>query len=186
LEPRQEPYEFHLEPEQERYRIIFLFVLTMIFLLLFFKFPKIDHGKLPQHNHTNSSNNNGHTSEQYRRYAIFSIDNFIYLSISGLLVLIFSILLKKEKRNSDEDDDRSGTVLYSLFHYKRVVIISGLVEPIKLLRINDRLETTAIIVIQMFEILEILEETMVDIDGSAQYGVFAQILKRVFFIILIA
>jgi hypothetical protein len=108
------------------------------------------------------------------------------LSISGLLVLIFSILLKKEKRNSDEDDDRSGTVLYSLFHYKRVVIISGLVEPIKLLRINDRLETTAIIVIQMFEILEILEETMIDIDGSAQYGVFAQILKRVFFIILIA
>jgi hypothetical protein len=56
----------------------------------------------------------------------------------------------------------------------------------KLLRITDRFKTTAIIVIQMFEILEILEETVIDIDGSAQYGVFAQILKRVFFVILIA
>jgi hypothetical protein len=72
------------------------------------------------------------------------------------------------------------------FTIRELLFISGLVEPIKLLRINDRFETTAIIVIQMFEILEILEETMVDIDESAQYGVFAQILKRVFFIILIA
>jgi hypothetical protein len=56
----------------------------------------------------------------------------------------------------------------------------------KLLRITDRFKTTAIIVIQMFEILEILEETVVDIDESAQYGVFPQILIRVFFVILIA
>jgi hypothetical protein len=77
-------------------------------------------------------------------------------------------------------------VLSSLFQSKSFFFILGLVEPIKLLRINDRFETTAIIVIQMFEILEVLEETVVDIDESAQYGVFAQIIKRVFFVILIA
>jgi len=38
----------------------------------------------------------------------------------------------------------------------------------------------------MFEILGVLEETVIDIDESAQYGIFAQILKRVFFVILIA
>jgi hypothetical protein len=59
------------------------------------------------------------------------------------------------------------------------------VEPIKLLRITDRFETTAIIVIQMFEILEVLEETVIDIDESAQYGVFVQIIVRILFIILI-
>jgi hypothetical protein len=56
----------------------------------------------------------------------------------------------------------------------------------KLLRITDRFKTTAIIVIQMFEILEILEETVIDIDESTQYGVFPQILIRVFFVIVIA
>ncbi len=56
----------------------------------------------------------------------------------------------------------------------------------KLLRITDRFKTTAIIVIQMFEILEILEETVIDIDESTQYGVFPQILIRVFFVIIIA
>jgi len=56
----------------------------------------------------------------------------------------------------------------------------------KLLRITDRFKTTAIIVIQMFEILEILEETVIDIDESTQYGVFPQILMRVFFVIIIA
>jgi hypothetical protein len=38
----------------------------------------------------------------------------------------------------------------------------------------------------MFEILEVLEETVIDIHESAQYGVIVQILKRVFFIIIIA
>jgi hypothetical protein len=55
----------------------------------------------------------------------------------------------------------------------------------KLLRITDRAETTAIIVVQTFEIFEILQETIVDIDESAQYGVFVQILARIFFVILI-
>lgn len=38
----------------------------------------------------------------------------------------------------------------------------------------------------MFEILKVLEETMMDIDMSAQFGILIQILQRIFFIILIA
>lgn len=38
----------------------------------------------------------------------------------------------------------------------------------------------------MFEILEVLEETMIDIDKSAQFGIFVQIFQRIFFVILIA
>jgi hypothetical protein len=38
----------------------------------------------------------------------------------------------------------------------------------------------------MLEILGILEETVIDIDESAQYGIFVQIFKRIFFVILIA
>jgi hypothetical protein len=38
----------------------------------------------------------------------------------------------------------------------------------------------------MLEIVGVLEETVIDIDESAQYGIFAQIIKRIFFVILIA
>ncbi len=65
------------------------------------------------------------------------------------------------------------------------IFILGLVEPIKLLRITDRYETTIIIAIQMFEILKILEGTLIDIDESVQYGVLFVIFKRIFFVILI-
>ncbi len=109
LEPVPEQYEFNLTPEQERYRIVFLLVLSIIFFIPFFKSPTIDHVKLHQVNHTDLLNSNSHTMGQRRRYAIYSIDNFIYLSVSGSLVLIFSILLKMEKRDPNEDDDRSGT-----------------------------------------------------------------------------
>jgi hypothetical protein len=37
----------------------------------------------------------------------------------------------------------------------------------------------------MFEILEVLQETIIDIDESAQYGVFGQMIARIFFVILI-
>ena len=56
----------------------------------------------------------------------------------------------------------------------------------KLLQITDRWTTTAIVIIQMFEILEVLEKTMIDIEISAQFGIFAQIFQRLFFIVLIA
>ncbi len=181
-----------MEPEEQHLRNIFLGILTIVFFLFFFKFPPVPYIKLPQLNNTNLSKIDSlidkkvHTIGQYRRYAIFRIDNFIYLLVSGLLVFIFSILIKKEKRVKDEYDDRSGTLVFFKIYFNRRDFILGLVEPMKLLRITDRFKTTAIIVIQMFEILEILEETVIDIDGSAQYGVFAQILKRVFFVILIA
>ncbi len=61
-----------------------------------------------------------------------------------------------------------------------------LVEPIKLFRVTDRYETTLVVAIQMFEILEILEETLLDIEKSAESGVLIGICKRLFFIILIA
>ena len=51
---------------------------------------------------------------------------------------------------------------------------------------TDRWTTTIIVIIQMFEILEVLEETMIDIDKSAQFGIFVQIFQRIFFVILIA
>ena len=115
MEPVQERYEFNLKPKQEVYRIGFLFILTMAFFILFFKTPTIDLVKLSQLN--------GHMMRQRRRYAIFSTDNYIYLAISAVLVLTFSLLLKMEKRYPDEDDDRSGTttILSSLFRYKRIV-----------------------------------------------------------------
>ncbi|CAF1135919.1 unnamed protein product [Rotaria sp. Silwood1] len=83
--------------------------------------------------------------------------------------------------NNQTDFNCSCSFLYDGLFCEKCIV-----EPIKLLRITDRYSTTWIIVIQMLEILGVLEETIIDIDESAQYGVFAQILKRVFFVILIA
>jgi hypothetical protein len=64
-------------------------------------------------------------------------------------------------------------------------LISDILEPIKLFHVTDRYKTATIIAVQTFEILEILEETLIDIDESSQSGVFVGIFKRIFFIILI-
>jgi hypothetical protein len=196
MDPEKDKNEFKLTKGEQRLRNIFLGIFTIVFLLFFFKLPPNDRVKLTQLNDTNLSkidsliNDNINFTRQYRRYTILRTDNFILLFISGLLVIIFSILNKQEKRNENEDDDRSGIVIRLFFYIKFVSLgdffLLGIVEPIKLLRITDRWSTTAIIVIQMFEILGVLEETVIDIDESAQYGIFAQILKRVFFVILVA
>ncbi len=186
IPPERDKNKFKLTKEEQRLRNKFLRRFTVVFLLFFFKFPAIHHVKLAQLNNTNLSkidsltDDNVHLIGQYRRYTFLRTDNFIFLIISGLLVFIFSILIKKEKRDTNEDDEPLGIMVPCLN------IELALVEPIKLLRITDRWPTTWIIVIQMLEILGVLEETVIDIDESAQYGIFVQIFKRIFFVILIA
>ncbi len=100
-------YEFKLGKKEQRHRKIFLIFLAIVFLVAIFKIPPIHYIKSPQQNHTNLSkvdstvDNKTHTFGQYRRYAI-SIINAIYLLICGLLVFIFSILLKNEKRAEND------------------------------------------------------------------------------------
>lgn len=96
-------YEFKLGKKEQCHRKMFLIFLTVVFLVAIFKIPSIHYIKSPLQNHTNLSkvdstvDSKTHRFEQYRRYAI-SIINAIYLLICGLLVFIFSILLKNEKR----------------------------------------------------------------------------------------
>jgi hypothetical protein len=100
---KDETYEFELREREQHHRKILLIFLTIIFLVAIFKIPPIHYIKSTQLNHThslqaNSSfDNNIHTLGQCRRYAI-SIINCFYLLISIFIVLIFSYLLKKEKR----------------------------------------------------------------------------------------
>ncbi len=114
----QAPPELNLTTKEPCHRKIFLRVLTIIFLLFFFKFPAISDVKLIQMNGTNSSeiksfiNDSVHMIQQYTRYTILRIDNLIFFLTSAILVAIFSFLNKPEPGNQDDDDDRSGTVIF--------------------------------------------------------------------------
>ena len=98
----------------------------------------------------------------------FRVDNFIFLFVSITLVIIFSFMNKRDMQHQKTDNGQSS-----------------ILEPIKLLYITDRYKTAIIVAIQTFEILDILAETLIDIDESLQSGVFLGIFKRMFFIILI-
>jgi hypothetical protein len=128
VDPEKDKNEFKLTKGEQRLRNIFLGIFTIVFLLFFFKFPPNAHAKLTQLNDTNLSkidsliDDNVHFIEQYRRYTILRTDNFILLFISGLLFIIFSILNKLEKRDENEDDDRSGIVILFFLNVKFVSV----------------------------------------------------------------
>ena len=180
----QSANEFGLKSEEKSHRKRILRFLTAIFFLIFFKLPTIDPVPLIPMNNSGLSKDTVLTFGQYIRFAFLRYD-LIFLFISLVLVVIFSVLNKREKR--DDDDEGSGIViLFRNFLLRRILSILAIVEPIKLLQVTDRWTTTAIVIIQMFEILKVLEETMMDIDISAQFGILVQILQRIFFVILIA
>lgn len=62
--------------------------------------------------------------------------------------------------------------------------ILDIIEPIKPFYITDRYKTVAIITIQMFEILKILDETLIDISEASQSGIFVKIFTRMSFVII--
>ena len=160
--------EFYLNNSEHNLRKLFLFFFWVVFSLTFFKLPAIH--SIPSillHNASSSSNEHITTIKQFIQYTFLRIDNFIFLCVSLGLIGIFSYLNRYEKRDVNEYQSR-------------------IVEPMKLLQITDRWTTTAIVIIQMFEILEVLETTITNIDKSAEFGVFAQIFHRIFFVILIA
>jgi uncharacterized membrane protein len=96
-------------------------IFTIVFLLVFFKFPAIHHVNSTQLNNTNLSkvdsptDGNVYLIGQYRQYTL-RIDNIIFLLVSGLLVFIFSYLNKREKQDEsdDDDDNRSGIAVLFL------------------------------------------------------------------------
>lgn len=146
----------------------FLAFFSGVFFLAFFKVPAIySSPSIILHNRTSSSTEQMTTIGQFIASTFLRIDNLIFLCVSLSLIGIFSYLNRYEKRDKDE--------------YQSLIV-----EPMKLLQVTDRWITTAIVIIQMFEILEVLETTITNIDKSAEFGVFAQIFHRIFFVILIA
>jgi len=62
--------------------------------------------------------------------------------------------------------------------------LSGIIEPIKPFYITDRYKTVVIVSIQMFEILEVLDETRIDIQNASESGVLIKISIRMAFVLI--
>jgi hypothetical protein len=169
-------------------------ILTVFFFFTVFKLPAIHHVQLSQINGTNLSDlaslidDNVHKIDQQRRSTVLRWDNFVLLSISTVLVIVFSIINQRETPRQNDGNRRWSITILFLFNWFQwgKFCILGIVEPIRLFDITDRNITAIIVAVQMFEILEILEETLIDIKKSAESGVLIGICKRIFFVFLIA
>jgi len=82
---------------------------------------------------------------------------------------------------------RTNQVFNFFSHRKFIIIIVfilGIIEPIKPFYITDRRKTVAIIVIQMFEIFEIVDKTLIDLSDASQSSIWMKIFIRMSFVLV--
>ncbi len=99
---------------QERLRQLLLIIVTTLIFGVIFKFPTVHHLPLPHINSTPLSefhsfiDDNTRKMDQYGQSTILRMDNFIFLSISTMLVILFSIINTLEVHNRNTGNQRSG------------------------------------------------------------------------------
>jgi hypothetical protein len=97
-------------------------ILTVFFFFTVFKLPAIHHVQLSQINGTNLSDlaslidDNVHKIDQQRRSTVLRWDNFVLLSISTVLVIVFSIINQRETPRQNDGNRRWSITILFLFN----------------------------------------------------------------------
>jgi hypothetical protein len=166
---------------------MFVLMLSGFFSFILIGVPVKKYFTLAKMNDNSSSKvdsivgDNSHMREQSAQTTIFRIDNVIFLIISIILTILFSYL---NTQDQSDDKNQSSIWFFSTSEISYHCFILGIIEPIKPFYITDRRKTVAIIVIQMLEIFEIVDKTLIDLSEASQSGIWMKIFIRMRFVLI--